>query len=152
MANITLTINETDYTIDVLEDTPLLWAIRDEAGLTGTKFGCGKGFCGSCTVHLDGVPVRSCLIPAKSADGAKVTTIEGLSEEGDHPLQKAWVEEDVSQCGYCQAGQLMAAAALLKENSNPSDEDINQAMSSIMCRCGTYSRIRKAIKRAAENG
>ncbi|HKK62235.1 MAG TPA: 2Fe-2S iron-sulfur cluster-binding protein [Bacteroidales bacterium] len=96
MANITLTINETDYTIDVLEDTPLLWAIRDEAGLTGTKFGCGKGFCGSCTVHLDGVPVRSCLIPAKSADGAKVTTIEGLSEEGDHPLQKAWVEEDVS--------------------------------------------------------
>ena len=148
-ARTTLTINGERHTIDVAPDTPLLWVLRDNVGLTGTKFGCGIGQCGACTVQLDGVPVRSCSLPVSMAAGKKVTTIEGLSPDASHPLQRAWLEEDVPQCGYCQSGQLMAAAALLQKNKNPSDAEIDAAMTNI-CRCGTYNRIRKAIKRAAQ--
>ena len=130
-------------------DTPLLWVIRDEIGLTGTKFGCGMALCGACTVHLDGTPVRSCQTPVSAAAGKSVTTVESLSRNNTHPLQKAWIAHDVPQCGYCQSGQLMSAAALLKANDNPSDADIDQAMSGNLCRCGTYQRIRAAIKTAA---
>ena len=130
-------------------DTPLLWVIRDEIGLTGTKFGCGMALCGACTVHLDGTPVRSCQTPVSAAAGKSVTTVESLSRNNTHPLQKAWIAHDVPQCGYCQSGQLMSAAALLKANNNPSDADIDQAMSGNLCRCGTYQRIRAAIKTAA---
>jgi isoquinoline 1-oxidoreductase subunit alpha len=147
-ARTTLTVNGERRTVDVAPDTPLLWVLRDNVGLTGTKFGCGIGQCGACTVQLDGVPVRSCSLPVSMAAGKKVTTIEGLSPDASHPLQRAWLEEDVPQCGYCQSGQLMVAAALLEKNKNPSDAEIDAAMTNV-CRCGTYNRIRKAIKRAA---
>ena len=130
-------------------DTPLLWVLRDELGMNGTKFGCGMGLCGACTVHLDDTPIRSCSIPVGALSDRNVTTIEGLSKNGDHPLQQAWVAENVPQCGYCQSGQIMSAAALLASNSKPTDTDIDNAMSGNICRCGTYGRIRKAIKRAA---
>ncbi len=129
--------------------TPLLWVLRDELGLTGTKYGCGKALCGSCTVHLDGQAVRSCVIPVAAAENKTVTTIEGLGAEKEHPVQAAWRKHDVPQCGYCQSGQMMQAAALLAENPSPSDDDIDQAMSGNICRCGTYTRIRAAIKTAA---
>jgi len=134
---------------DVAEDMPLLWVLRDDLGLTGTKYGCGVGQCGSCTVHLDGVPVRSCNMPVSAVAGKSVTTIEGLSKNGDHPLQKAWIEAQAPQCGYCQSGQIMTAAALLARNPKPTDAEIATAMSGNICRCGTYTRIRKAIHRAA---
>ena len=140
----TLTVNGTSRTVDVAPDTPLLWVLRDNIGLTGTKFGCGIGQCGACTVQLDGVPIRSCSLPVSLAGGKRITTIEGLSPNATHPLQRAWLEEDVPQCGYCQSGQLMAAAALLEKNKNPSDADIDAAMTNL-CRCGTYARVRKAI-------
>jgi isoquinoline 1-oxidoreductase subunit alpha len=130
-------------------DTPLLWVIRDELGMTGTKFGCGAALCGACTVHLDGSPIRACQTPLSAVSGKKVGTIEGLSQNNDHALQKAWLKHDVPQCGYCQSGQLMSAAALLETNKNPSDADIDAAMSGNICRCGTYPRIRAAIKDAA---
>ena len=130
-------------------DTPLLWVIRDELGMTGTKFGCGMSLCGACTVHVNGVPVRSCQTPLSVVGGKKVSTIEGLSKDNSHPLQVAWIKHDVPQCGYCQSGQLMSAAALLESNKNPSDADIDAAMSGNICRCGTYGRIRAAIKDAA---
>jgi len=133
-------------------DTPLLWVIRDDLRLTGTKFGCGIGQCGSCTVHLEDVAVRSCQIPLSLVEGKRVTTIEGLSDDGDHPLQLAWLEEQVPQCGYCQSGQLMAAAARLSETPRPTDADIDDAMSGNLCRCGTYQRIRRAVHRAAAVG
>jgi aerobic-type carbon monoxide dehydrogenase small subunit (CoxS/CutS family) len=147
MAN--LTINGTSYGLDVEADMPLLWALRDELGLTGTKFGCGVGLCGACTVHLDGRAVRSCVVPVSAAAGKAVTTIEGLSEDGKaHPLQRAWIAEQVPQCGYCQSGQIMAAAAFLTENPNPDNAAIRAGMTTL-CRCGTYLRIHAAIKRAA---
>ena len=146
---ITLNVNGRDVQADVEPDTPLLWTLRDGLGLTGTKFGCGMALCGACTVHLDGTPVRSCQTPVSAAAGKSVTTVESLSRNNTHPLQKAWIAHDVPQCGYCQSGQLMSAAALLKANNNPSDADIDQAMSGNLCRCGTYQRIRAAIKTAA---
>ena len=145
-----LTINGTEHDIDVEPETPLLWVLRDTVGLTGTKFGCGIAQCGACTVHLDGQPVRSCSTPASSAVGREITPIEGLSPDSSHPLQRAWVEHTVPQCGYCQSGQIMSAAALLSRNPNPSDSEIDAAMAGNICRCGTYSRIRAAIHRAAE--
>jgi isoquinoline 1-oxidoreductase alpha subunit len=151
MASYTLTINNQTFTVDASPDTPLLWVLRDELELKGTKFGCGKAQCGACTVHLNGAPIRSCSLPIAAVKG-KVTTIEGLSPEGTHALQKAWVELDVPQCGYCQAGQLMSAAALLAKKPNPTDADIDTAMSGNLCRCGTYTRIRQAIHLAAKGG
>lgn len=149
MPQIRLRINTRSYEIDVDDpEMPLLWALRDVVGLTGTKYGCGIGQCGACTVHLDGAAVRSCSLPVSAAAGKSVTTIEGLSEDGRHPLQLAWQEVDVPQCGYCQAGQLMTAAAFLRQNPNPSDEEITAAMSGNLCRCGTYPRIHRAIKRS----
>ncbi|NBX11675.1 MAG: (2Fe-2S)-binding protein [Chitinophagaceae bacterium] len=147
---ITLTINNKSYTIDVDPETPLLWVLRDTLDLVGTKYGCGVAQCGACVVHLDGEAVRSCVTKVSRAAGKKVVTIEGLSEKADHPLQKAWLELDVVQCGYCQAGQIMSAAVLLRENKNPTDADIDAAMSGNICRCGTYLRVRQAIKLAAE--
>ena len=147
---ITLNINKKTYNVDVNPDTPLLWVLRDTLGLVGTKYGCGIAQCGACTVHLNGEAVRSCITKVSRAEGQKVVTIEGLSENSDHPLQKAWLELDVPQCGYCQSGQLMSAALLLRENPNPTDQDIDDAMSGNICRCGTYLRIRKAIHLAAE--
>lgn len=129
---------------------PLLWYIRDILEMTGTKFGCGAGLCGSCTIHFNGAPTRSCMTPVSAAEGAEIVTIEGLSADGDHPTQQAWIEENVPQCGYCQSGQIMTAAHLLKTNPTPSDAEIDAQMSGNICRCGTYQRIRKAIKRAAE--
>jgi aerobic-type carbon monoxide dehydrogenase small subunit (CoxS/CutS family) len=147
---ISLKINGETHAVDIDPATPLLWVIRDAVGLTGTKFGCGIAQCGTCTVHLDGTPVRSCVIPASVAVGKEITTIEGISHDGElHPVQQAWIDEQVPQCGYCQSGQIMAATALLESNPAPSDEDIDQAMAGIVCRCGTYPRIRKGIKRAA---
>ena len=146
---ITLKINGQSKTVDVAPDTPLLWVLRDVVNLHGTKYGCGIGQCGACTVHLNGQPARSCLTPVSAAASMSITTIEGLSPDGSHPLQKAWVTVDVPQCGYCQSGQIMAAAALLKKNPHPSDGDIDQAMSGNLCRCGTYVRIREAIHLAA---
>jgi isoquinoline 1-oxidoreductase alpha subunit len=146
----TLTINGTAHELDVEPETPLLWVLRDTIGLTGTKFGCGIAQCGACTVHLDGQPVRSCSLPASSAVGREITTIEGLSRGGKHPVQRAWVENTVPQCGYCQSGQIMTAAALLARNPDPSDAEIDAAMAGNLCRCGTYPRIRRAIHRAAE--
>lgn len=142
----TLKINGVEHQIDADANMPLLWILRDLLAMTGTKFGCGKGFCGACTVHLNGQPVRSCLTTLAAAAGAEITTIEGLSTQGDHPLQQAWVAHNVPQCGYCQSGQLMSAAALLKNNPKPSDADIKEAMSGNLCRCGTYPRIEAAIK------
>lgn len=148
---ITLSINGQDYPLDVDPATPLLWVIRDYAGLTGTKFGCGIAQCGACTVHLNGQPVRSCVTPAQAAVGQAITTIEGIAgEEGElHPVQQAWIDEQVPQCGYCQSGQVMSAVALLENNPAPSDADIDAAMAGNVCRCGTYMRIRKGIHRAA---
>jgi aerobic-type carbon monoxide dehydrogenase small subunit (CoxS/CutS family) len=149
MARITFTVNDKRQTVDVGPDTPLLWVLRDTLGLTGTKYGCGIGQCGSCTVHVDGEAIRSCATPIDYCEGKKVTTIEGLSADLSHPVQKAWIEEDVPQCGYCQPGQIMAAVALLKQKPHPSDQEIDEVMRDILCRCGTYPRIRRAIHRAA---
>jgi aerobic-type carbon monoxide dehydrogenase small subunit (CoxS/CutS family) len=149
---ITLNVNGRDLKADVEPDTPLLWTLRDGLGLTGTKFGCGMAQCGACTVHLDGQPIRSCVTPVSAVGNKKVTTIEGLSADGTHPVQRAWEAEQVPQCGYCQSGQIMSAAALLAKNPKPSDADIDQAMAGNICRCGTYQRIRKAIHTAAEGG
>src|SRR6187549_3335369 len=147
---ISLSINQKTYQVDVNPDMPLLWVLRDVVKLVGTKYGCGVAQCGACTVHLNGEAVRSCVTKVSRAVGQKVVTIEGLSENNNHPLQKAWLELDVPQCGYCQAGQLMSAAVLLRENSNPTDQDIDDAMAGNLCRCGTYLRIRQAIHLAAE--
>lgn len=150
---IKLTVNGVPHEVDVAPDTPLLWVIREELGLTGTKFGCGMALCGACTVHLDGEPLRSCVTRVIEADGKKITTIEGLAAPGtQHPLQRAWVEENVPQCGYCQSGQIMSAAALLKSKPRPTDADIDAVMSANICRCGMYQRIRKAIHKAADEG
>jgi aerobic-type carbon monoxide dehydrogenase small subunit (CoxS/CutS family) len=149
---ITLNVNGRDLKADVEPDTPLLWTLRDGLGLTGTKFGCGMAQCGACTVHLDGQPIRSCVTPVSAVGNKKVTTIEGLSADGTHPVQRAWEAEQVPQCGYCQSGQIMSAAALLAKNPKPSDADIDKAMAGNICRCGTYQRIRKAIHTAAEGG
>lgn len=149
MSSLTLRINETDHQIDAPEDMPLLWVLRDKLDLLGTKYGCGIGVCGSCTVLVDGRPMQSCLIKATALQGKAITTIEGLSPGGDHPVQRAWNDEDVPQCGYCQAGQALTAAALLADNPKPDDDAIDNAMSGVLCRCGTYPRIRKAIKLAA---
>ncbi|WP_341937489.1 (2Fe-2S)-binding protein [Marinimicrobium sp. C2-29] len=145
----TFTLNGQKVTLDVTDDTPLLWGIRDDAGMTGTKFGCGIGLCGACTVLVNGRATRSCITPVSQVAGAEITTIEGLDEDGQHPLQKAWVETQTPQCGYCQSGQIMQAAAMLKDFPNPTDEQINQVMSGNLCRCMAYVRIREAIKIAA---
>jgi len=145
---VAITVNGKPYSLDIEPETPLLWVLRDEIGLTGTKFGCGIAECGACTVHVDGEAVRSCSLPVGAIAGARITTIEGLSANSGHPVQQAWLAEDVPQCGYCQSGQIMAAAAFLQQNPKPSDADIDAGLSNI-CRCGTYERIRKAIHRAA---
>ena len=145
-----LSVNGTQHEVDAPEDMPLLWVLRDLIGLTGTKFGCGIAQCGACTVHVDGAPLRSCVTPAGAVAGKAITTIEGLSADGSHPVQKAWAELDVVQCGYCQSGQIMAAAALLTVVNNPDDAQIDAALSGNLCRCGTYPRIRAAVHRAAE--
>ena len=150
MTNIAITVNEESYRIDVAPDTPLLWVLRDTLGLTGTKYGCGMGLCGACTVHLDGEARRSCQTPVGSIGAKKITTIEGLSPDRSHPIQRAWIAEQVPQCGYCQSGQIMQAAAFLAQNPHPSLNDINGAMAGNICRCATYQRIRRAIQRAAE--
>ena len=152
MPAITLTVNGAPATVNVAPATPLLWVLRDTLGLTGTKFGCGKALCGACTVHLNGDPVRSCMTAVEEAAGKNVTTIEGLSHDRSHPLQKAWIAVDVPQCGYCQSGQIMVAAALLAEKPAPTDEDIDAAMQGVLCRCGTYQRVRRAIHLAAREG
>ena len=149
MATYQLNVNGERRDVEAVPDTPLLWVLRDNLDLIGTKFGCGKALCGACTVHLDGNPVRSCSTPVSSVGTKKVTTIEGVSAEGLHPVQQAWMDENVPQCGYCQTGQIMSAIALIEKNPNPSDNEIEAAMSGNICRCGTYERIRKAIKRAA---
>ena len=146
---IAMTLNGKSVSVEVPANMPLLWVLRDELEMCGTKFGCGAGQCGACTVHQDGVPIRSCLTPVSAVAGKKITTIEGLSPEGAHALQKAWMEMDVPQCGYCQAGQLMTAAALLAKNSNPTDAEIENALDGNLCRCGTYTRIKKAVHLAA---
>lgn len=146
----TLTINGTSHSVDVAADTPLMWVIREHLQLTGTKFGCGQAYCGACTVHMDGSPVRSCQTPFSQAAGKRITTIEGLHPEGRHPLQVAWIAEQVPQCGYCQSGQIMTAAALLARNPHPTDQQIVEAMQGNICRCATYLRIKRAIKRAAQ--
>ena len=146
---ISFTVNGKTHKLDAEADTPLLWVLRDTLGLTGTKYGCGIALCGACTVHLNGEPVRSCSTPISQVAGKKVTTIEGLSRDSSHPLQKAWIAEEAPQCGYCQSGQIMSAAALLAKNKSPSDADIDKAMSGNICRCGTYNRIRKAIHTAS---
>jgi aerobic-type carbon monoxide dehydrogenase small subunit (CoxS/CutS family) len=145
-----LNVNGQSVDTDATPDTPLLWVLRDHLGMTGTKFGCGAALCGACTVHLDGEPVRSCQLPLEAVAGRKVTTIEGVSADRSHPVQQAWMELDVPQCGYCQSGQIMSATALLARNPSPTDADIDVAMSGNLCRCGTYPRIRSAIHRAAE--
>ena len=144
------TLNGKSVSVDDHPSTPLLWVIRDSLGLTGTKFGCGMALCGACTVHLDGIAIRSCVAPLSRVTGKHVTTIEGLSTDNSHPVQRAWIEIDVPQCGYCQSGQIMSAVVLLKEKPKPTDEDIDEAMSGNICRCGTYQRVRRAIHRAAE--
>ena len=149
MPQITFTVNGRRQSVDVDSDTPLLWVLRDTLDLTGTKFGCGIAACGACIVHLDGVDTRTCVLPISAVEGKSVTTIEGLSRDRRHPVQQAWIAEDVPQCGYCQSGQIMAAAALLEDNPTPTDDDIDAAMTNV-CRCGTYQRIRAAIHRAAE--
>ena len=150
MATYSLHINGRVYNADVAPDTPLLWVLRDHLGLVGAKYGCGIAACGACTIHLDGEATRSCVLPVSAVGNMRVTTIEGLSEKGDHPLQRAWDEVDVPQCGYCQSGQIMSAAALLQRNPNPNDREIEQALSGNICRCGTYHRIRDAVKLAAQ--
>ena len=151
MENYNLSINGENMKVEnVPEDMPLLWVLRDVLGLNGTKFGCGKGLCGACTIHLDGIAIRSCSTPITLAKGKEITTIEGLSENGDHPVQRAWVENNVPQCGYCQAGQIMNAAALLKANPHPSEQEIIDGMDGNICRCGTYNRIKEAIQSAAK--
>jgi isoquinoline 1-oxidoreductase subunit alpha len=150
--SITLRVNGKDETLDVDPEMPLLWAIRDVIGLTGTKYGCGQALCGACVVHVDGEAVRACVTPVRRALGHAVTTIEGLSPDGNHPLQRAWVELAVPQCGFCQAGQIMTAAALLTKRPKPTDAEIDQSLAGNICRCGTYTRIRAAVKKAAEGG
>jgi aerobic-type carbon monoxide dehydrogenase small subunit (CoxS/CutS family) len=152
MRTVTLKINGQSRAVDVAPDMPLLWALRDKLDLVGTKYSCGIGVCGACTVLVNGAPIRSCTTPAIAMAGAEITTIEGLDPNGNHPVQRAWIQEDVAQCGYCQGGQVLTAAALLARNPDPSDDDIDAAMSGVLCRCGTYPRIRKAIKRAAGTG
>jgi aerobic-type carbon monoxide dehydrogenase small subunit (CoxS/CutS family) len=151
MAAFRLKINKKNYKVDVDPSTPVLWVLRDHLHLMGTKFGCGIGQCGACTIHLNGVAVRSCITFVSEVGNQEITTIEGLSENGDHPVQKAWLDHDVSQCGYCQPGQIMSAVALLKEKPSPTDEEIESAMSGNICRCGTYTRIKTAIKTASES-
>jgi isoquinoline 1-oxidoreductase subunit alpha len=151
MAVFNLNINGKKHQIDVDPTTPILWVLRDHLNLVGTKYGCGMAMCGACTIHLDNVAMRSCSLPVAQVGNQKITTIEGLSEKGDHPLQKAWIAHDVPQCGYCQTGQIMSAAALLKDNPKPSDEEIDAAMNGNICRCGTYTRIKAAIKTAARS-
>ncbi len=150
MPNYTITVNNESRTVNVDSDTPLLWVLRDELNLVGTKFGCGIAQCGACTVHIGGVAMRSCSLPVSSMEGEKITTIEGLSEDGSHPVQEAWKEIDVPQCGYCQSGQMMTASAFLKDNPNPTEEEIRQAMHGNICRCASYNRIEKAVKVASE--
>lgn len=149
MANINLKINGKNQTVDVDPKTPVLWVLRDHLGLVGTKYGCGMAQCGACTIHLQGNAVRSCMLPVSSVENKEITTIEGLSENGDHPVQKAWIEHDVAQCGYCQSGQIMNAVALLKRTPHPTDEQIESVMQGNICRCATYVRIKAAIKTAA---
>ena len=151
MAKFKLKINGKSLEVDVDPSTPVLWVIRDHLNLLGTKFGCGIAQCGACTIHMNGAAVRSCVLPVSSVGDSELTTIEGISENADHPVQKAWLEHDVPQCGYCQAGQIMSAAALLKANNNPSDEEIDSYMNGNICRCGTYTRIKAAIKTASKN-
>ena len=147
----TLRVNGRDVSIEGVDpNTPLLWVLRDHLGMTGTKFGCGKALCGACTVHLDGAATRSCILPVSAVKGLSITTIEGLSDDGSHPVQQAWQEHDVPQCGYCQSGQIMTAVSLLADDQNPNDDRIDEAMSGNVCRCGTYPRIRAAIKTAAQ--
>ena len=150
MAEINLNINGENKSVNVSEDTPLLWVLRDHLKLKGTKFGCGIAQCGACTVHIDGVAMRSCVLPVSQLTDQKITTIEGLSEEGTHPVQSAWIEHDVAQCGYCQAGEIMTATALLNDNPSPTDHEISAAMTGNICRCGTYTRIKDAVKTAAK--
>ena len=147
---ISLSVNGETRDLEVDPATPLLWVLRDTLGLTGTKYSCGIALCGACTVHVDGAPVRACVTPLSAVAGKSITTIEGLSKDSSHPVQRAWIALDVPQCGYCQSGQIMAAAALLARNPKPTDADIDQVMSGVLCRCGTYSRVRRAIKQAAE--
>lgn len=151
MAKFTLKVNGKSLSVDVDPTTPVLWVLRDHLNLVGTKYGCGVGSCGACTIHLNGKALRSCQLPVVAVGAQEITTIEGLSETGEHPVQKAWLEQDVAQCGYCQTGQIMTAAALLKANPNPTDTDIDSYMSGNICRCGTYTRIRAAIKTAAKS-
>ena len=151
MAIFNLKINNKEYQVDVDPSTPMLWVLRDHLNLVGTKFGCGIAQCGACTIHLNGEAVRSCITSVSEVGNKEITTIEGLSENGDHPLQQAWIEHDVPQCGYCQSGQIMTAAALLKKNPHPSDTEIEEAMNGNICRCGTYTRIKKAIKTASHS-
>lgn len=150
MALFNLNINGKSHQLDLDPNTPILWVLRDHLDLVGTKFGCGIAQCGACTIHLDGTAIRSCQLPVSAVEDSQITTIEGLSKNGDHPIQQAWIEHDVPQCGYCQAGQIMTAAALLKENPSPTDADIENAMNGNICRCGTYIRIKAAIKTAAK--
>lgn len=151
MAKFKLKVNSKSLEVDVDPTTPVLWVIRDHLNLLGTKFGCGIAQCGACTIHMNGAAVRSCVLPVSSVGDSELTTIEGISENADHPVQKAWLEHDVPQCGYCQAGQIMSATALLKANNNPSDEEIDSYMNGNICRCGTYTRIKAAIKTASKN-
>jgi isoquinoline 1-oxidoreductase alpha subunit len=151
MAQYTLFVNGETKTVEVDPSTPMLWVLRDHLDLVGTKFGCGIAQCGACTIHLNGTAVRSCQLPVSAVGNGEVITVEGLSENGDHPVQLAWIKQDVPQCGYCQAGQIMTATALLKQNPNPTDEEIESAMAGNLCRCGTYVRIKKAVKDAAAN-
>lgn len=151
MATFNLKVNNQSHQVDVDPDTPILWVLRDNLGLVGSKYGCGIGQCGACTIHLDGAAMRSCSLPVSAIENKSITTIEGLSVDASHPLQEAWREHDVPQCGYCQAGQIMNAASLLANNSNPDDKDIDQAMQGNLCRCATYTRIKAAIKTAAKN-
>lgn len=150
MPTYTITVNGSKHEVEADADTPVLWVLRDHLNLVGTKYGCGIAMCGACTVHLDGNAIRSCSYPVSAVGESEITTIEGLSENGDHPVQQAWLEEDVSQCGYCQAGQIMSAAAFLNRNPNPTDEEIKSAMNGNICRCGTYTRIKKAVQIASQ--
>jgi len=151
MAQYSLYVNGVQKTVDVDPSTPMLWVLRDHLDLVGTKFGCGIAQCGACTIHLNGTAVRSCQLPVSAVGNGEIVTIEGISDNGDHPVQLAWIKEDVPQCGYCQAGQIMSATSLLKQNPNPTDEEIEAAMAGNLCRCGTYIRIKKAVKEAASN-